>query len=685
MEDSPTDVSYEMPTGGLPPSIAKDKLVEALNKGIINSIQKSGKTLPSSSVSKLADNSSPVQCEWTEFSTELCNSVVEDLRQYFPHTLEGQEFGSEGRPMLYAACLGLLLSKREGEEDIDDSKDDDSKKDTPLSTFISIASFLVDECEVDPNQPTFTKSACHRPPLHLLAKACYPSAVHGLLARGANPNMTDDEGWTAIMAVCLPDIAPGEEGGPTVQERVDTLMVLLKGNNTDEYKDNIDVNAHNYVGYTALHYACEGLNYHLIECLLKEGGADSTLLTIWGQSCLGIIKVRSFESPEDAAKCEAIILQHLEENGEMESIRSFVDEESKSIELMNLVGDVLIPASRPQESDKNGSSGEGQSSSSQDERIITALLKYIKMDPKLLYEKEVFEQYPHEEGNLYEVIHKAVMELVPRAYRQVYKAPPNDEHRQIITGTQFKLRKVAEKFVNEEESPFRRINTDIAMQEAFKVHRERGKVANQLEILNDIIVRPLQHTLAFGTPSNDVLKEMIAHSPNGIVEMGAGTGYWSFVLSKLGADIVAYDARPNEENGNEYFDSQSYFRVKQGDAATVFKSDTGNSDRALLLVWPNNPDSEDNKHVAVEGPALPDIWDIDCLKRYYESGGDTVIYVGERESEIELMDWATDPDCGFCSSRKFQTFLQYHYELKADLKCPQWWMKEDDCTIWKRK
>ena len=66
-------------------------------------------------------------------------------------------------------------------------------------------------------------------------------------------------------------------------------------------------------------------------------------------------------------------------------------------------------------------------------------------------------------------------------------------------------------------------------------------------------------------------------------------------------------------------------------------------------------------------------------------GGETVIYVGERESKIELAPDATDGDCGFCSSRNFQKYLEEHYDLKAELACPRWWMKEDDVTIWKRK
>jgi hypothetical protein len=107
-----------------------------------------------------------------------------------------------------------------------------------------------------------------------------------------------------------------------------------------------------------------------------------------------------------------------------------------------------------------------------------------------------------------------------------------------------------------------------------------------------------------------------------------------------------HSSDPKERNDNAYFASQSYFPVREGSASTVFGDDVDpdNSNRALLLVWPNNPDAEDNKHVMAEGPKLPEIWDLSCLKRYHRYGGDIVIYAGEREMKIKLMKDATGPD-----------------------------------------
>lgn len=552
---------------------------------------------------------------------------------------------------------------------------------TPLSTYLSIALFLLDELHVNPNQPTLTQGACLRPPLHLLARSCHPSAVHALLTKRANPYLKDKEGWTALMACCMPDIVL--MGGTASNDRLETLQLLLKRYDDENNDGATNVNDTNYCGYTALHYACEGLNYQLIQCLLEDGGADATLRTVWGQSCIGIIRSQSHKSQEDALKCETMVMSHLEKTGRMESIRSFLEEEKKAMVVMDLVDEVLIPASRRPESDSSSGNVDAQ-----DRRIVVALIQYLGVDPDVLCHSKLFEQWPHDHANLYEHIHQRVMDLLPLAWLRVYRSSPTTDERDIIACTNYDLRANA----TSSTDGVRHIDPSKIMSQSFRLFRERGHYAKQLELLHDLIAIPLQRTFGFGIPSNAILNKIMEYAPR-IVEMGAGTGYWSYCLSRMGADIVAYDPYPtghkasNHQNGkdsNEFLSSQSYFPVQVGDASTVFDgSNSDMLDRALLIVWPNNPDSEDNKHFAKEGTKLPTIWDWDCLERYHELGGDTVIYVGEREAKIELMPGA-GVDCGFCSSRKFQLYLQENYKLEADLKCPRWWMKEDDVTIWKR-
>ncbi|KAL7430242.1 hypothetical protein ACHAXH_001286, partial [Discostella pseudostelligera] len=497
-----------------------------------------------------------------------------------------------------------------------------------------------------------------------------------------NPYLKDKEGWTSLMACCMPDIVL--VGGNAANDRLETLQLLLKG--CDDGNDSVtNVNDTNYCGYSALHYACEGLNYQLIQCLLEDGRADATLRTVWGQSCIGIIRSQSHKSQEDAFKCEAMVMSHLEKTGKMKSIQSFLKEEKKAMSVMDLVDDVLIPASRRPETD----SGSVGNVDAQDRRIVMALMKYLGIDPDVICHSKLFEQWPHDPANLYEHIHQRVMDLLPLAWLRVYRSSPTTDERDIIACTNYELRAKA----TSSTDGVRHIDPAKIMSQSFRLFRERGHYAKQLELLHDLIAIPLQRTFGFGIPSNAVLSKIMEHAPR-IVEMGAGTGYWSYWLSRMGADIVAYDPYPTghlvsdnqkEEESNEFLSSQSYFHVHVGDASTVFHGSNSDSlNRALLIVWPNNPDSDDNKQFAKEGAVLPTIWDWFCLQKYHESGGDTVIYVGEREATIQLMPDATGADCGFCSSRKFQLYLQEHYKLEAELECPRWWMKEDDVTIWKR-
>lgn len=74
-----------------------------------------------------------------------------------------------------------------------------------------------------------------------------------LLERGANVNLTDQDGWTALM-------------GSTVQGHLESVELLL------EY--GADVNAENHNGETALVMA-DGLKHGEIRDALLEHGADS--------------------------------------------------------------------------------------------------------------------------------------------------------------------------------------------------------------------------------------------------------------------------------------------------------------------------------------------------------------------------------------------------------------------------
>ncbi|EJK76137.1 hypothetical protein THAOC_02119 [Thalassiosira oceanica] len=654
-----------------PPSISSGELVDDLNAGLIKCIQTCGRCLPSSELSNHV--SADGQCEWIDFASSTANVtglIADDLRQFFP-PLEGDELGgSDGRPMLYAACLGLLFSGERRSSDTLAIANQQPCGTSAHAAFLESATFLLDEAKVDPNQPTEAEGACLRPPLHLLARSS-PGAVDFLLSRGADVNQCDAEGWTALMACCMPDVKSHRDGGPSIEDRLEVLRLLLTSG--------ADVDASNYCGYTALHYACEGLNKGLIECLLKDGKADATLKTIWGSSCAGILESKAHEDEDKACECKDLIMTYLRANGQLRSLTHFLQQESNALRLLDLVEDVLIPASKLPQNETFENAGQVQ-----DRRVAASLMRYLGLDPTVMMDGScvMLEQ----DRNTYEEIHRRVMKLVPPAFSKVYRdCSPTDEERQIITSTNFGLRRSAVASVD----GIRRVDPGLVMNQAFKLHRERGHIASQMELLTSIIVRPLQHVFAFAIPSTAVVKEIASRAPR-ICEMGAGAGLWSSILSRMGCDVVAYDAHPpglSSESTNEYVGTQSYFDVKKGDATSVFSD--GVDGRALLMIWPNNSDNVDNPHLVCsdsgEDSSLTRAWDLDCLKKYHNAGGESVIYVGEREAKILLTKGATGGDCGFCSSRGFQRFLEEHYTLQIELECPTWWLKLDDVTIWKRR
>lgn len=115
---------------------------------------------------------------------------------------------------------------------------------------------------------------------------------------------------------------------------------------------------------------------------------------------------------------------------------------------------------------------------------------------------------------------------------------------------------------------------------------------------------------AFAVPDEGALSTVERVSPGGVVEIGAGTGYWARLLADRGVDVVAFDVAPASSPENPWFaDSASWFEVRAGDHHQLAE----HAARTLLMVWPTK--NED--------------WPGDALERFAEAGGATVAYVGE--------------------------------------------------------
>lgn len=148
---------------------------------------------------------------------------------------------------------------------------------------------------------------------------------------------------------------------------------------------------------------------------------------------------------------------------------------------------------------------------------------------------------------------------------------------------------------------------------------------------------------SFAIPDEKALEIISRYSP--IVEMGAGTGYWAYLLNEKGVDIICYDINPfnNDQANNKWFE------IKKGTPKDLKK----HPDRNLFLCW-LDIFPEDEK----------------CLK-YFK--GEYVIYIGEGPG-------------GCCASDKFfKTLKKIFNKVLIYYEIPRWHGIYDFLQISRRK
>jgi hypothetical protein len=149
-------------------------------------------------------------------------------------------------------------------------------------------------------------------------------------------------------------------------------------------------------------------------------------------------------------------------------------------------------------------------------------------------------------------------------------------------------------------------------------------------------------------PPGDIawLKEVLGG--RGVVEPGAGSGYWAWQMRQVGIDTVAYE--PNEPGPGNGFARRTW--------ATVLSDDHGapkhHPDRALFLCW----------------PSYAEPWAAQSLACYT---GDLLVYCGEGEG-------------GCTADDEFFHVLDAEWEEVGD--CPahvSYWRIHDYLTAYRRR
>ena len=143
---------------------------------------------------------------------------------------------------------------------------------------------------------------------------------------------------------------------------------------------------------------------------------------------------------------------------------------------------------------------------------------------------------------------------------------------------------------------------------------------------------------SWAVPTVEAVSAIARRAPR-VLEVGAGSGYWSWQLAQAGVDVVAVDAAPP---------AAAWHRVWPGNELAA----AGDPSRALLLCWPpwNSP-------MALNALLL--------------HAGDTVVYIGE---------WNRG-----CAEPRFFDSLSKGYDLVETIAIPQWWERTDVVTIHQRR
>ncbi|KAG2784872.1 hypothetical protein PC129_g13713 [Phytophthora cactorum] len=160
------------------------------------------------------------------------------------------------------------------------------------------------------------------------------------------------------------------------------------------------------------------------------------------------------------------------------------------------------------------------------------------------------------------------------------------------------------------------------------------------------------HLYAYATPTQEALDVMAKHAP--IVEVGAGTGYWSSLLQRAYVDVVAYDKAPPSADGaegNAYHGHVPLFcSVGRGGPEVLGQEDMAK--RSLFLCYPPPGDA-----MAVRSIQL--------------FQGDVVLHVGE---------WQGDT-----GDSRFESELQRRFVLEQEILLPNWGNSAYGLTVWRRK
>jgi hypothetical protein len=171
----------------------------------------------------------------------------------------------------------------------------------------------------------------------------------------------------------------------------------------------------------------------------------------------------------------------------------------------------------------------------------------------------------------------------------------------------------------------------------------------------------------------------------GVVEVGAGTGYWTSLLRRRGSPVTAYDLHPChslEPNGHHKLlgnrNPPPFTAVERGGAQAV--NNEQDAARVLLLCWPPQEGEPDDVRLDVSGMAAT------ALRSYQ---GSTLVYVGEVFKQHDAAKHGAAADeivvNGATAGSAFHRALLADWVLRREVMLPRWPGAADSLTVWSRK
>lgn len=184
----------------------------------------------------------------------------------------------------------------------------------------------------------------------------------------------------------------------------------------------------------------------------------------------------------------------------------------------------------------------------------------------------------------------------------------------------------------------------------------------------------LVHLYGFAIPTEEALASVAAASPGGVVELGAGTGYWARLLHERGVDIVAYDLFPPPSPASRWFAGVTpwYPVVKGGEAMLQH-----HGHRTLMLVWPSRNEE----------------WAARATSMYHRAGGQALVFVGEgpggRTGDDQFHAMLGHYDrCLACAFDLTDVAcicgVSQGWQLRSSIELPHWPERGDDLHVYSR-